>query len=47
MTKGYAWFAMTEILILRFVKKNCQVYTGVCQKKNQRAIRFYNKHYFL
>lgn len=46
MTKGYAWFAMTEILDFAFREKKLSSVYWCVSKENQRAIRFYNKHYF-
>jgi len=46
MTKGYAWFAMTELLDLAFDKRKLSSVYWCVSKENHRAIRFYDKHYF-
>lgn len=46
MGHGYAWFGMTEILEKAFSEFGLESVYWCVSRKNQRAVRFYDKHNF-
>ena len=46
MGRGYAWFAMQEILRIAFCEQGLKRVYWCVSRENQRAVRFYEKHGF-
>lgn len=46
MTKGYSWFAVCEILRIAFEELDLESVYWCISCRNERALRFYDKHYF-
>ena len=46
MGRGYSWYGMEEIIRLAFEKYNLENVYWCVSKKNERAVRFYEKHNF-
>lgn len=46
MGRGYSWFGMEEIIKLAFEKYDLESVYWCVSRKNQRAVRFYDKHNF-
>lgn len=46
MRRGYAWFGMKEIINMAFDKLGLECVYWCVSRKNERAVRFYDKHNF-
>lgn len=46
MSRGYSWWGMEEIIRLAFEKYNLDSVYWCVSRKNERAVRFYDKHNF-
>lgn len=46
MNRGYSWYGMTEIIRTAFEELGLDCVYWCVSKKNERAVRFYNKHGF-
>lgn len=46
MRRGYSWWGMEEILKLAFEQYNLESVYWCVSRKNERAVRFYDKHNF-
>lgn len=46
MSKGYAWFGMSEILRIGFEELGLNCICWCVSEENRRAVRFYDKHNF-
>lgn len=46
MGRGYSWYGMEEIIKLAFEKYNLEFVYWCVSRKNDRAVRFYDKHNF-
>lgn len=46
MGRGYSWYGMEEIIRLAFEKYGLESVYWCVSKKNERAVRFYDKHNF-
>lgn len=47
MGKGFAWFAMSEIIRIAFEEIKLDIVYWCVAEKNKRAVNFYNKHAFM
>ncbi len=46
MGRGYSWYGMTEIIRIAFEELGLNCVYWCVSRKNERAVRFYNKHGF-